>query len=262
MVIDFHYHYIDKENNIDELLEQMRQASVDMTLMCAIEGLSWFNTTVGTNARVYEAVKRFPDRITGCIYIDPRWPDAYDIIDEYADKGFKCVKMWPPVGFNPDEDRYFGVYEKIAKRGLPILFHAGQTASNLVCTENRRSTDSFCAYPMRFDKVARAFPEIPIILAHMGYPNYIETWSVAQANPNIYLDVAGGGPWIEGIPLVYSAIGKFIPIDFKRVLWGSDNCMQQKDSIEFAKNSLKQMGCEESDFEFIFGETARRLLKI
>lgn len=265
MIIDFHYHYLDNEGIVESLICQMDEAGVDITSVCALEDLFWMNTTVGTNKKVEEAVLRYPERISGCIYIDPRKPDACNVVDEYADKGFRCVKMFPPIGFNPEEDQYFCVYEKIAKRGLPILFHTGQTG---LCFSNprlRQATDSFCAHPMRLDKVAKAFPEISIVLAHMGYPNYLDAWSVAWVNTNVYLDIAGIGidnPWISGVPLVYSTIGKFIPIDFKRVIWGSDNCSRQKYSLEVAEKYLAQIGCNAENLKYIFGETAKKLLNI
>jgi len=44
-----------------------------------------------------------------------------------------------------------------------------------------------------------------------------------HANTNVYLDISGSGPWTDGIPLVYAAIGgqSCIPIDFARVLWAA-----------------------------------------
>lgn len=268
MIIDFHYHHLDTEGLLDNLLAEMNRAGIDKTSICAIEDLHWMGNTVGTNEKVYKAVSRFPDRIVGCVYIDPRRPDACSIVDDYAGRGFRCVKMFPPAGFYPDDEKYFHVYERIAKHGLPILFHTGQTGLVYADSTGRRATDSFCAHPMRLDKVAKAFPEIPVVVAHMGYPHYMEAWSMAWVNPNLYLDFAGIGPepldnpWIASAPLVYNAIGKCIAIDFKRVIWGSDNCCRQKESMEIARNYLSQMGCSQEDFRYVFGETARKLLKL
>jgi len=99
------------------------------------------------------------------------------------------------------------------------------------------------------------------VLAHMGYPYFVDAWSVAHANQNIHLDISGSGPWTEGIPVVYTSLGgaAFIPIDFDRVLWGSDNCLPQKESIARAVMYLRQMGADKRARANVLGETARRL---
>jgi predicted TIM-barrel fold metal-dependent hydrolase len=96
----------------------------------------------------------------------------------------------------------------------------------------------------------------------MGYPHYVDAWSVAHANPNIYLDISGSGPWTEGIPIVFNSLGghSFIPVDFHRVIWGSDNCLTQSEHIARSEVYMRQMGASSADRRLIFGETARKLL--
>ena len=267
MRIDFHYHYADTANFVDGLLGEMDQAGVDLTnLMGGPEDAFWEykNCSFAPNDKVLQAVKDHPDRLVGNVYLDPRWPDACDIFERYMQEGFRCVKMFPPVGFMPDDERNFPLYEKIEAAGVPILFHAGQTNIQIISKEPgvRRATNSRYSNPMNFDMVARLFPRMPIVLAHMGYPYYVEAWSVAHANPNIYLDLAGSGPWTEGIPIVFNALGgkSFIPLDFQRVIWGSDNCLTQAEHIARSDVYLRQMGATAQEKKLIFGETAKKLL--
>jgi len=112
---------------------------------------------------------------------------------------------------------------------------------------------------MNFDSLARLFPKMPIVLAHMGYPCYIDSWSVTHANPNIYLDISGSSPWTEGIPIMFNALSghHFIPIDFKRYVWGSDNCLPQAEHITRSEVYLCQMGCYSPERKLVFGETAK-----
>lgn len=269
MILDFHYHYADVPGFIDDLLRQMDEAEVDMTLLTTgPEDMYWEfkNCTVKKNEDTLKAVKDHPDRIIGSVYIDPRKSDAIETYERFVEAGFRAVKMFPPVGFYPDEERFFPLYEKIAQYGTPILFHIGQTNIKYIQKqgEPKRAMSSKYGHPMNIDMLTRLFPEIPFVIAHMGYPFYTESWSVAHANPNVYLDIAGSGPWTMGIPTVYNALGgaSYIPIDFKRVIWGSDNCMEQKESIAYAKVYLKHMGCKSEERELVLGETARRLLKL
>jgi len=269
MRIDFHHHYADVDGFPEQLLQEMDDAGVEFTLlMGGPEDAFWDykNCRFASNEKVLKAVRDHPDRLIGNVYLDPRCTDAIDIFIKYRDEGFKCVKMFPPVGFMPDDERFFPLYEKIEEAGVPILFHAGQTNIRIISKEPgvRRATNSKYSHPLNFDMIARLFPKMPIVLAHMGYPHYVDAWSVAHANSNIYLDIAGSGPWTEGIPIVFNAVGgrQFIPVDFKRVLWGTDNCLVQSEHMARSDVYLRQMGCPASEREMVFGETAKKLLSL
>lgn len=51
--------------------------------------------------------------------------------------------------------------------------------------------------PMLFDKVARQFPDLSIILAHMGHPWGKDAITLIRKHPNVYANVAGlhDRPW-------------------------------------------------------------------
>ena len=269
MKIDFHYHLANIPGAVDELMKEMDQANVAWTLlMGGPEDAFWDfkNCGFAANAAVLQAVQQHPDRLIGNIYIDPRLPDALDTLARYLDAGFRCVKLFPPVGFYADEERFYPLYERIEQAGIPLLSHTGQTNIRVISPDPnvRRATSTKYAHPMTFDSVARLFPKMPIVLAHMAYPYYVDAWSVAHANTNIYLDMAGSGPWTEGIPIVFNALGghQFIPVDFKRVIWGSDNCLTQAEHIARSDVYLRQMGCSSADRKLAFGETAKQLLKL
>jgi len=245
----------------------MDDSYVDITLlMGGPEEAFWEykNCSFARNEKVLKAVKAYPDRLIGNVYIDPREPDASDTFARYMDEGFKSVKMFPPVGFMPDDEKFFPLYEKIETQGVPVLFHAGQTNIQIISKQPgvRKATNSKYSYPLNFDMISRLFPKMPIVLAHMGYPHYIEARSVAHANQNVYLDISGSGPWTEGIPLMFNATGghQFIPMDFNRVIWGSDNCLNQAEHISRSDVYLRQMGATSRDKVQIFGGTAMKLL--
>jgi predicted TIM-barrel fold metal-dependent hydrolase len=269
MKIDFHCHYMDVDNFVEGLLKEMDDSGVDFTLLMGRpQDDFWGHKSGGitTNELVLEAVKAHPDRLIGNVILDPREEDAADTFDRYVDAGFKCVKMFPPIGFWPDDERFFPLYEKIERAGVPILFHSGLTNIKVVSKQPgvRKATNSKYSYPLNYDMISRLFPNLPIVLAHMGYPHYIEARSISEANPNVYLDISGGGPWTDGIPLVFNALGghQFIPLDFTRVIWGSDNCLPQVEHLAVSDVFLGQMGASSLDKVQVFGGTAMKLLKL
>lgn len=269
MLIDFHYHCADAPEAVDELLKDMDASGMDKTLLMGgpADGY-WEYRQCGfaSNERVAKAVKAHSDRLIGNVYIDPREPDILDTLKHYLDQGFRAVKLFPPVGFSPDEDRLYPLYEEIERRGVPVLAHAGQTNIKLISNDPkiRKATDSRLGHPMNFDQLARLFPDIIFVLAHMGYPFFVEAMSVAQANPNVYLDISGSGPWTDGIPLVFNALGghHYIPIDFKRMVWGCDNTLPQAQHMARLANYLRLIGAGSEERKLVFGENAKRLLKI
>ncbi len=269
MLIDFHYHLADAPGAVDELLKDMDHSGVERTLlMGGPTDAYWEYKRCGfaPNDQVLKAVRAHPDRLIGNVCVDPREPDAAKTLELYFEKGFRAVKMFPPAGFSPSDERCFPLYEIIERQGAPVLVHTGQT--NIVLLSDkpgvRRATDSRFAHPMNLDWVSRLFPKIPFVMAHSGYPFFVEAWSVAHANQNVYLDISGSGPWTDGIPLVYNAIGgqNYIPIDFARVLWGSDNCLPQAEHIARMSTYMRQIGAGSAQRKLIFGENARKLLKL
>jgi predicted TIM-barrel fold metal-dependent hydrolase len=269
MLIDFHYHLADRPSAVEDLLRDMDTSGVEKTLLMGLAGNAYWDLMkcgFASNDSVWQAVKAHPDRLLGNLYVDPRDSSALDTFERYMDLGFRAVKMFPPVGFDPSDERFFLLYEAIERRGVPVLAHSGQTNIGLVSNDPkiRAATDSRFAHPMNFDRISRLFPGVPWVLAHSGYPYLVDAWSVAHANKNVYLDIAGSGPWTDGIPLVYNAIGgqNYIPIDFARVVWGSDNCLPQAEHIAQMSTYMRQIGAGSEQRKLIFGENARKLLKL
>jgi predicted TIM-barrel fold metal-dependent hydrolase len=267
MIIDFHYHYADYPNYIVDLLKSMDSAGVEKTVLLAGSHdhyWDYLDCNFKDNLETLEALKKYPDHLLGGMYIDPRKSDAVGEFERFANEGFKLVKLLPICGYYPDEERFFPLYEKIQEYGFPILFHVGLTQTGYKGIKGKVTSSKY-SHPLYLDLLLRLFPDITYVFAHMGYPYFQDTWAMAQVNPNVILDISGSGcAWMRAAPYVYNALqmSKYCPIDFKRVVWGSDNIMSQKDNMKEAWEHMQNMGCVPEDKELIFGETARKVLKI
>jgi predicted TIM-barrel fold metal-dependent hydrolase len=53
------------------------------------------------------------------------------------------------------------------------------------------------AHPLVMDEIAIAFPELRIVMAHLGHPWQVDTFAVIRKHPNVYADVSAGfyRPW-------------------------------------------------------------------
>ena len=258
-IIDAHVHYLLREGEEDRLLAAMDEAGVAKSLVLAMAPLGFLGACLAGNRQVLALCRRHPDRLALGAFIDPREPDAADTLHKYADAGARAVKLFPPIGFYPDNPDCMSVYEAAAEPKLPILSHTCATNCDYWPPRKRQALASHWADPIRFDGLARQFPEITWVLAHMGFPWCLNAWYVAAGNSNVLLDISGGWFWCSSLPHLYNASGRQVPIDWDKVTWGSDNCSPPKEHIESSKKLLEEMGCPPEKFPAVFGQTASRV---
>ena len=129
-----------------------------------------------------------PEKIIGFMSVDPNNPDALDEIDRCVnDLGLKGIKMSPVYQhYDPNGDRARRVHRRAEELGLPILTHA---AYHVIA-----NTPMEWANPLLYDPVAREFPNLKIILAHIGLPWYTDAMVMIRKHPNVFADVSGGVP--------------------------------------------------------------------
>ncbi|MFW9907982.1 MAG: amidohydrolase family protein [Candidatus Thorarchaeota archaeon] len=150
--------------------------------------------------------------------LDPRRGEAGILEMERAilEKGCRGWKMYPPNGFYPDSDEFYPYYEKARELGIPIVIHQGFTS---------RFKHVKYARPVYVDKVAADFPDLKIVLAHVGTPWVEEALMVAAKNPNVSVDISGWQLFAARAPMkLYemvadAMIARVFP---RRMLWGSD----------------------------------------
>lgn len=133
---------------------------------------------------VADFVAQAPNQLVGFASCDPT-QDGY--VDELrtAIEGFGLVgvKMGPMyAGFDPRDPRCAPVYRYCQEHGVPILFHSGTTY-------NRAAPLGF-SRPWLFDDVAIAYPDLRMVLAHVGHPFCEECLVVIRKHPHVYADVS------------------------------------------------------------------------
>ncbi len=87
-------------------------------------------TVCATNEEVLKLYKRAPDLIIPFMSVNPMRPDALDLVDKYADLGFKGVKFLQNY-WNVDttQKRYATFFKKLQERELPLIVHIGSESS-------------------------------------------------------------------------------------------------------------------------------------
>ena len=136
------------------------------------------------DADVAAYVARDPDHLIGFLSLDPTQPGWEDEMREGRERlGMRGIKLLPMyAGFFPQEERLDPLWRYAERHGLPVLLHTGTTFVAAAPIE--------CTLPRHLDAVARRFPDVKIVLAHLGHPYEGETIAVIRKHPNVYADVS------------------------------------------------------------------------
>ena len=181
--------------NWEEYLAE--QAPADITI---VFGIAWYpgESTGGVNGtdegsdmpgNVNDKTAAFanahPDRLIGFMSLHPHDPRALDEMDRCrTDLGLRGVKLGANYQiFDPLESRALAIYERAQKYGLPVLFHQG--------TSPVRMAPIRYAHPLLMDEVAMRYPDLKIIMAHLGHPWTVDSAVVVRKHPNVYTDISG-----------------------------------------------------------------------
>lgn len=143
-----------------------------------------------TNDATAEFVAAAPTRRIGFMSVDPRRPDALEEADRCRELGLVGLKLGANYQhFDPLGDQAERLYQYCQQHRLPILFHQGASP---IRTAPLRYT-----HPLATDEIAIRFPELRIVMAHMGHPWTTDTVVTIRKHPHVYADISGlfTRPW-------------------------------------------------------------------
>ena len=187
-------------------------SNVDKAIVFGINAKALKMSTPNDSIAAY--ARQYPDKIIGFMSIDPHEPDALDEIDRCVNElGLRGIKMSPVYQrYHPCDPRAERIHERAQALGLPILTHAS--------FHFYADTPMEWANPLLYDPVARQFPDLKIILAHVGRPWFTDAMVVARKHPNVYADISAAtlGPW-----WCYQALAAFHESNIlHKLLFGTD----------------------------------------
>ncbi len=129
-------------------------------------------------------VRAYPEKLIGFLSVNPNEPGCLEEIERgVTDLGLRGIKLGPNYqNFDPLGEDAFRVYKRAESLALPIVFHTG--------TSPVRTADLDYAHPRHFDRIAIAFPNLHMVLAHMAHPWQISTIAVIRKHPHVYADIS------------------------------------------------------------------------
>ncbi|MBN2374800.1 MAG: amidohydrolase family protein [Sedimentisphaerales bacterium] len=166
-----------------------------------------------------------PHRLFGFAGIDPADNDAAAEIRRLHDvDGFVGFTLSPACqAFHPCDTRALALYEVAQELSMPIYFLSGMALPQNAYLE--------FAQPDALDEIARDFPELKIVISHLGYPRVEQTIAMLAKHPNIFADVAG----LTKRPLTaYRHLTLAYECGvIEKLLFGTDSpCYNLKDTVE------------------------------
>ena len=222
------------------LLAEMDKAGIDMAL---VHSVAIHPNRVHTiNDFIAAQVAAHPDRFVGYATLHPDMENPADEIARAQSLGLRGVKMHNDMQqVALDDPRMTKIYE--ACQGVcPLLLHAG---------DRRYHYDN----PSQIAAIARRFPGLTIIAAHLG--GYSE-WEAARCLadvPNVLVDTSSS--FFElGYEKMRTQIDLF---GYDRVLFGTDYPMwNPKEELD----AVHALGLSQEALEKILYRNAQRLLNL
>lgn len=236
------------EFTLEKHLARMERAGINKTL-------TWLKPDYegegieGHLRYVYDATQAHPDKILGFGWADPTVgvEHAKAMVKLCTEAyGFYGVKLNGAQNFYKidDPELSLSVIEEIAKTGKMLAFHIGPDAYERT-------------HPLRARKIALRYPEMPILMVHMGMTDWDMNRAVvevAQECPNMYL--IGSATNDKAVLYAVKQLGA------DRVCFGTDAPFQRPHVVKAWYQALLEDEVSEAEIEMVMGGNIARLFEL
>jgi L-fuconolactonase len=244
----------ERPSTVEALIAAMNEAGVGKAAVVHS------STTYGfDNSYVVDGCNKYPDRLAAVGSVDVVQPDAPERIHEWVGRGLAGLRLFTGGStkeFDPTEledPRAYPAWELCGELGIPMCIQTGPIGLPQVTA------------------LARRFPNVNIILDHLGRPDVLDGPPYANAQsmfelaalsniymkltPRIFGDVKKGQASAETFfPRVVEAFGA------ARLAWGSNFPTSPGTLAEILATAQASLSClSEEDREWIFSKTAQKL---
>ena len=281
-ILDFHLHYNGNIDDADRFVERWREGGVEKAVVFGMNRHDGSHTSL---AEVAVLVERAPDFFMPFAYLNPGHEDCVSAVKEAAAMGFKGVKFLYPKG-PYDLDEHFPIYEAAAEAKMVCLFHTGIVVGGSggdglhgTAFQGKWRISANDMRPMHMDRIARAFPDMAIVGAHVGSPSWFEeAASMLPWHENVYFDMSIGqfSYTRKNIPegqegrAILNRIRELCDcgmLNLNRILFGSDGVVGNPKAdptwaLRTLKFEMEGLGATPEEKTAVSGGTAARLLGV
>ena len=262
MVIDVHTHVGKmggKTWTPQDLLSSMDEAGIDYSILITLEEQS--------------GNKRFTvEEIIGICEESPRLIpvgriDYNNSINEQIEKTRGYLQNKKIVGvkfylgyqkYHANDSKLHPIYKFCQDNNFPVIYHTGMLETGFPGLLKS-------SHPLTIDEVADTFPNLKIVMAHMGNPWIVDCAAVVAKNKNVYMDFSGY--FTEYQSLVPEEIVMFVRqlkdfkvfAGFKKCMFGTDwPLYSQKEYLEV----VNQLVMTDEEKELVFWKNAKEVFNL
>ncbi|MDF1547401.1 MAG: amidohydrolase family protein [Bacteroidales bacterium] len=264
MIIDVHTHInnyhedrvISLEDSLNHLSSTMAENNVNYSLVLSSYKVNKNRPSTG---QVVEAISGRDNLgvVSGISYLNYNHRDISEIssyLEQNLIKGLKCYPGYEP--FYPNDSRLKVWYEMAIEYDVPVMFHSGDTYAP--------SGKVKYSHPLHIDDVAVDYPDLKIVICHVGNPWIKDCMEVVYKNKNVFTDFSGLvlGDFSEKFErYIKKEIEEMITYagDPKYLLYGTDwPISNMRSYLKF----MDQLDLEDDKKELILWRNAAELFKI
>lgn len=187
------------------------------------------------------------------VSVDPALLPPASLVEhvrELAALGARGIKLHPvSQGFLPEDPRLSAIYEACSETGLVVLSHSGPGHHG-----------GASARPSEFAAVLERWPDLRLVLAHLGGASWVEAGALAEAYPQVVFDLSEIIEWVgaPNAPSSEDLVGLIRSIGVERVMFGSD--FPWYDPGHSADRTADLPGLGRAELEAVLGGNATRVL--
>jgi uncharacterized protein len=235
-IINIHAH-LHHDQDVEARIRLWRECNVRKVCVLCMPPRPWGTSRERgyyLNEDLVPLLREHGDIIVGMGALDmserPSHPDLVDRLRELGFQGLKVIASRHPY----NHEIYFPLYERAEALGMPILFHTGWLGSPRDGTDGALGFDAENYRPYLLDRIARTFPRLRIVGAHLGKPHAEEALQMA-IYANVYFDISGGSGKAPHVMWMLKALSGLPEADlsdpaenpalehFKSFCFGTDN---------------------------------------
>jgi len=208
-------------------------------------------------AKAVEMAAAEPSRYVPFIWVgyEDRWQAAADTVKRHAEQfGCRGVKFQPLLqhGF-PDDERLYAMYEYCQQKGLVVLWHCGTVGFRQEF--GRAHLARYANSAVGVDRVAADFPQLKLIIGHLGGNFIYEACVIAAKHEYVYLDTAYLG-WYA--PRMFPPTTPAAMIEHAVRVAGSDRVLYAFEGVP--PSVVQQADLDENTKQAVLCGNAARLL--
>lgn len=161
------------------------RGTADVAGVTGIEGAPSIDKA---NDYIAALVQKYPDFFVGMSAVNPRYRGVKAAVRELERAtsglgltGLKLYPMYDHWAVN-DRDLAFPIFDKAAELDIPVMVHLSTTPV--------QDTVLLYGWPVLLDDVARAFPDLRLLVCHSGHPWVDECFLLLSRHRNVYVDMS------------------------------------------------------------------------